>query len=70
MHLFKEGDMVRVKCGGPPMTVLCVDANYFANANNATAVFCVFEKDHFMFEQAYPECALDIVRYEQRRFQR
>jgi|GEM_PF-5323899 len=62
MKQFKEGDTVRIKCGGPAMTVLCVDGDYFAGEENRTAVFCVYEKDQFLFEQAYPECALDILR--------
>lgn len=67
---FNEGDIVRVKCGGPEMTVLCVDGNYFTQEERRTAVFCVYEKDHYLFEQAYPECALDIIRYERRRYAR
>ncbi|MGF6116168.1 uncharacterized protein YodC (DUF2158 family) [Janthinobacterium lividum] len=59
---FKEGDTVRVKGGGPAMTVLCVDGDYFTDEENRTAVFCVYEKDQFLFEQACPECALDILR--------
>lgn len=70
MNQFNEGDIVRVKCGGPDMTVLCIDGDYFTQEENRTAVFCVYEKDHFLFEQAYPECALDIIRYERRRFPR
>ena len=70
MHQFYEGDIVRVKCGGPDMTVVCVDDNFFAREETALAVFCVYEKDHFLFEQAYPEYALDIVRYERRRYTR
>lgn len=70
MKQFSEGDIVRVKCGGPEMTVLCVDGDYFAQEDNRTAVFCVYEKDHYLFEQAYPEYALDIIRYERRRFPR
>lgn len=67
---FNEGDIVRVKCGGPEMTVLCIDNDYYAQEDRRTAVFCVYEKDQYLFEQAYPECALDIVRYERRRFPR
>lgn len=70
MNQFNEGDVVRVKCGGPDMTVVCVDDNYFAHAQTALAVFCVYEKDHFLFEQAYPEYALDIVRRERQPFTR
>ena len=70
MHQFNEGDIVRVKCGGPDMTVVCVDEHYFADDDAALAVFCVYEKDHFLFEQAYPEYTLDIVRYHWRRHTR
>ena len=44
MHQFNEGDIVRVKCGGPDMTVVCVDEHYFADDDAALAVFCVYEK--------------------------
>ena len=70
MNQFNEGDIVRVKCGGPDMTVVCVDNNYFSQDDKPLAVFCVYEKDHFLFEQAYPEYALYIVRYERRRYTR
>ena len=70
MNQFNEGDIVRVKCGGPDMTVVCVDVDYFSQDDKPLAVFCIYEKDHFLFEQAYPEYALDIVRYERRRYTR
>ncbi len=70
MTEFKEGDLVRVKCGGPEMSVLCVVENYTFEEELDTGIFCLFERDNLLFEQAYPPRALDLVRYERRRYPR
>jgi uncharacterized protein YodC (DUF2158 family) len=66
MTKFKEGDLVRVKCGGPEMSVVCIVEDYKFDHMRETGVFCVYEKDHLLFEQAYPSRALDLLLYERR----
>lgn len=61
MQAFKEGDVVRVKVGGPSMSVVCVVENYAFGDERDTAVLCIFENEHMLFEQAYPPRALDKV---------
>ncbi|MES2257214.1 MAG: hypothetical protein V4724_01785 [Pseudomonadota bacterium] len=68
MELIKEGDVVRLKCGGPTMDVLAVLPAYPFQSGIATAVYCIPSNAQFRFEQILPLYALDIVRYEQRRF--
>lgn len=71
MEQFKEGDVVRVKCGGPAMSVLCVTRDYpMGDESMDTAVFCVWDCGQYFYEQAYPPYALDLVRYERRRYMR
>lgn len=67
MHGFREGDVVRVKCGGPDMDVLCVTPDYPFSDGPAPAVFCVWDAGMFRFEQAYPLCAIEQVWHERRK---
>lgn len=61
MQAFKEGDIVRVKCGGPAMSVVCIVEDYVFDSEPDTAVLCIFENEHILFKQAYPPRALDKV---------
>lgn len=52
------------------MTVPCSDGDCFIQEVNRAAVLGVDDNDHYLSEQACPQCALDILRTERRRCQR
>jgi uncharacterized protein YodC (DUF2158 family) len=75
MDEFIEGDLVRLKCGGPEIEVVCRVSQYQFEDGPAPAVFCLWEDRNFRFELAYPLHVLERVSrarplYERRRYPR
>jgi hypothetical protein len=59
--IFGEGDVVRLKCGGPEIDVLgTIDAYPFKDGV-APGVFCVWVDKHQQHEHVYPICAVEPV---------
>ena len=68
MDAISEGDLVRLKCGGPDMTVVAMTSVYnFGNEVATPGAYCVYENRQFVFEQAYPLHSLEVIRSERRR---
>jgi hypothetical protein len=75
MAIFNEGDIVRLKCGGPELAVLATLPAFQYEDGFALAVLCVLEDPYPRRLQAYPPYALDPVQiatvpYERRRYDR
>lgn len=59
---FREGDVVRLKCGGPDIDVVgLVDAYPFIDGPEP-GVFSVGQHSGVRYEQVYPLCAVEPVR--------
>lgn len=70
MHQIGAGDIVRCKILGFDMLVIGrVDVDGLEE-EIAPSVFCVWEREHFLHEQIFKICDLDLVRVERRRFVR
>jgi uncharacterized protein YodC (DUF2158 family) len=59
--VFGEGDVVRLKCGGPEIDVIGTIDVYPFQDGPAPGVFCVWEDRHERHEQVYPICAIEPV---------
>ncbi|KQV81023.1 hypothetical protein ASD15_14175 [Massilia sp. Root351] len=58
---YREGDVVRLKCGGPALDVVgLVDAYPFKDGPEP-GVFCVWEESCYRYEQVYPLYAVESV---------
>ncbi|WP_162251462.1 DUF2158 domain-containing protein [Massilia sp. Root418] len=56
---FGDGDVVRLKCGGPDVTVVGTVEAYPFMDGPAPGVFCVWEDGRRRYEQVYPPCAIE-----------
>ena len=75
MSTFQEGDVVRLKGGGPHMDVIATVYDYPFERGVAPAVYCAWDDNHFRFEQMFHPHALEPVLparplYERRRYPR
>ena len=61
MSTICEGDLVRLKIGGPEMAVLAVIQDYAFPDGAGTGVFCVSESNNLLFEQVYPPDVIEVV---------
>lgn len=66
-EVFGEGDVVRLKCGGPEVDVIGTIDVYPFQDGAAPGVFCVWEDRHERHEQVYPICAVEPVKPAARR---
>ena len=57
-----EGDVVRLKCGGPDIDVIGLIDAYPFRDGTGPGVYCVWEESHVRYEQVYPLQAVEPVR--------
>lgn len=60
-HGFGEGDIVRLKCGGPDISVVGTIEAYPFKDGPGPGVFCVWEENNRRHEQVFPLCAIEAV---------
>jgi uncharacterized protein YodC (DUF2158 family) len=63
LSFFKEGTLVRQKCGGPVMVVVLVDGSFPCFPPEfvpAGAVFCAWVEDSVRYEHFFSIYALDV----------
>lgn len=70
MERFKEGDLVRVRGGGPEMLVVGAYESMQCADEAIVGIFCVWDCDHQLYERVFAPDELDIIRYERRRYLR
>ena len=56
---FREDAIVRLKCGGPEVTVVGTVEAYPFKDGPGPGVFCVWEDGGQRYEQVYPPCAIE-----------
>lgn len=56
---FREGAVVRLKCGGPAVTIVGTVEAYPFKDGPGPGVFCVWEDGRRRYEQVYPPCAIE-----------
>lgn len=67
LQLFREGDLVCERNGGPEMLVVATTADCLLGEEELAGAVCVWECDHLLFERVFPQDELAPIRYNRRR---
>lgn len=67
LYLYREGDLVCQRDGGPDMLVVATTSDCQVGEEVVPGAVCVWELDSRLFERLFPQHELAPVRYNRRR---